>query len=151
MNAIEILCKEHEEHRRLFNEFSGQTGEYGRIRSALVHHVNEEEAVLYPRLLELEKTRGETTKAWKDHNQIMGLIQKLDQETNDILWNALFQELKELHLNHIQEEEEILFPLIAAETSGEYLKEVGEQIVIQKVFEPTEKILYPEVPGSHQI
>lgn len=151
MNAISILLKEHEEHRRLFEAFSGLPSEFNEIKKALVHHVNEEESILYPRLLELESTKDSTTTAWKDHNRIMDLLQKLDQEKNDIIWNALFQELKELHHRHMEEEERDLFPLIAAEASTDYLLEVGEQMVIQKVFEPTERILYPEVPGSHRI
>lgn len=151
MNAINILLQEHEEHRTLFENFSGRPSEFAMIKEALVHHVNEEESILYPRLLELESTKDSTTNAWKDHNRIMELLQKLDEEKNGIIWSALFQELKELHLHHIEEEERDLFPLIASEASTEYLMEVGEQMVIQKVFEPTDKILYPAVPGSHQI
>jgi hemerythrin-like domain-containing protein len=151
MNAIEILIGEHQEHRLLFEKFSGEKDEFQVIRDALVHHVNEEEAILYPRLLEIDRTREETAQAWKEHNRIMELLQKLDKETNGILWNALFQELKELHLRHIDEEERDLFPLVFTKASPGFLEEVGEQMVIQKVFEPTDKILYPEVPGSHQI
>ena len=81
----------------------------------------------------------------------MRVLQKLDQESNGIVWSALFQELRELHLRHIDDEEENLFPLVSSKASEDFLHEVGEQMLVQKVFEPTEKILYPEVPGSHQI
>lgn len=151
MNAIEILLREHENHRRLFENFRGQKEDFEKIREAIVHHVNEEEAILYPRLLSIGKTQEETTNAWKEHNRIMELLQKLDQETNGIIWSALFQELRELHLKHIDEEEENLFPLIMEQATEDYLQEVGEQMLVQKILEPTEKILYPEVPGSHQI
>ena len=151
MNAIDLLLREHEQHRRLFDSFSGTREEFEEIRRALVHHVNEEEAILYPRLLGIGKTQEETSVAWKEHNRIMELLQKLDQEPNGIVWSALFQELRELHLRHIDDEEENLFPLVSSEASEDFLQEVGEQMLVQKVFEPTEKILYPEVPGSHQI
>lgn len=151
MNAIELLMREHNEHRNLFESFKGLDGEFEKIRDAIIHHVNEEESILYPRLLELGSTKEEAQSAWHDHNRIMQLMQRLDEEKNGILWNAHFQELKELHLKHIDKEERDLFPLISSEASSDFLKEVGEQMVIQKVFEPTDKILYPEVPGSHQI
>lgn len=151
MSAIDVLVREHDEHRRLFEEFTGSRIEFDRIRKALVHHVNEEEAILYPRLLRVETTEGPTARAWKDHNRIMELLQRLDDEENDIIWSALFQELKELHLRHIEEEERDLFPRVLTGASPEFLLEAGEQMIVQRLLEPTEKILYPAVPGSHQL
>lgn len=151
MNALDFLKQEHDEHRRLF-ETAGVSGdEFETLRAELIHHVNIEETILFPRLKMIPLLRETVESAWKDHNEIMERIQELDAISDKLLREPLFKELKELHLAHIEEEEQVLFPRVRKLATEDYLIECGKQLLIQKNGPSEDDILYPEVPGSHEI
>lgn len=151
MNAIDWLIREHREHKDLLDKVESSRKFYPQLKKEIVHHVNNEEAILYPRLLNIPEFKNEVTYAWKDHNRIMELLKLLDDEKDDGIWMDLFQELKTLHLQHIEEEEVVLFPRVMELTSEDYLNDVREQMIFQRLMESAENILYPEIPGCHEL
>lgn len=152
MDAINLLIQEHQSHRKLFPEVEASPERYAHLRSELIHHVNEEEEVLYSHLLEMGVGEDEIRKAWEEHKLIMQLLQELDElPQDDKGWQAKFQTLKTLHLHHIDEEERDLFPKIEKALSDYKLLHLGKKIIEQKSAKSSDEILYPEDPGSHEI
>lgn len=151
MDAITHLIKEHDQHRHLFEMAGADRSHYPRLRAELVHHVNEEEEILYSHLLELGIGEAEIRKAWEEHKLIMQLLQELDSVSDDEkAWQAKFQTLKTLHLHHIDEEEKLLFPQINQSLSDKKLSKLAAEMREIKESKDTNQILYPEKPGSNQ-
>lgn len=149
MDAIATLIQEHNSHRRLFDQDPVQV--YPRLRDELIHHVNEEEEVLYSHLLELGVGEDEIRKAWEEHKLIMQLLQELDGlSRSDKNWLPKFETLKTLHLHHIDEEEKILFPKIDSALPEHKLHKLGHEIREQRKIKSANEILYPDEPGSNQ-
>ena len=152
MNAISYLIEEHKSHRALLEKIGSDKSLFSTFREELIHHVHMEEVILYPGLLEVPELEKIVRAAWKEHNLIMGLIQEMDDETlSEKIWESKFAILKKLILLHLDEEEEKIFPLVRALASEEVLKDLGQKMIVQKIVTPTEDIIYPEVPGSHQL
>jgi len=152
MNAISYLIEEHKSHRALLEKIGSDKSLFSTFREELIHHVHMEEVILYPGLLEVPELEKIVREAWKEHNLIMGLIQEMDDETlSEKIWESKFAILKKLILLHLDEEEEKIFPLVRALASEEVLKDLGQKMIVQKIVTPTEDIIYPEVPGSHQL
>lgn len=152
MDAVNFLIKEHDTHRALLSQALEAETHFKSMRRELIHHVNMEEAILFPNLLRIEVLKDYVTVAWEEHNLIMQLLQELDQfDYKSTLWVAKFEVLKKLVLSHMQDEEEKIFPLIDANSSHEFLKDVYEQMCVQKESTNSQEIIYPERPGSHHL
>lgn len=151
MNALDILINEHNNHRRLLEEVSRDPQLYPKLRADVIHHVNMEEAIFYPRLLKVKALSATVLEAWEEHNLIMQLIQELDGDLSVEAFGAKLETLKKLLLLHIEDEESKLFSKLRSLATPEFLLEVGRQMLIQKRSTDTEEILYPEEPGSHQL
>ena len=152
MDAIEYLISEHVSHRELLEKIDSKNDLYQSFRKELIHHVNMEEAVLYPNLLKVPDLEPAIREAWEEHNLCMQLIQELDDpELQPKEWLAKFTTLKKLLLIHLDDEEVQLFPKIQERASKAFLNEVYQQMIIQKTTVPTEEIIYPEEEGSHKL
>lgn len=152
MNAIDLLLDEHRTHRERLDEIETEREAFNEFREEFIHHVNMEEAILYPNLLKIPSLKAIVHMAWEEHSICMQLIQEMDQaKVGSPAWEAKFSVLKKLVLDHLDEEEKELFPKIKELASEEFLQDVGEQMLVQKVFTPTEEIIYPEDPGSHKL
>jgi iron-sulfur cluster repair protein YtfE (RIC family) len=152
MNAIDYLISEHESHRDLLDKIDANNDLYQKFREELIHHVNMEEAVLYPNLLKVPDLEPLVREAWEEHNLCMQLVQELDDpKLEPKEWLAKFTTLKKLLLIHLDDEEAQLFPQIKARASELFLQEVYEQMIFQKTSMPTEDIIYPEEEGSHKL
>lgn len=152
MNAIDHLIVEHQSHRARLKDIENQTHEFPLFREELIHHINIEEAILYPNLLKLKELNITTQIAWEEHNLIMKLLQEMDSPNlTKENWKAKLVTLKKIVLHHIDDEEESLFPKIRKLASEEFLIEVGRQMEVQEQSEPTEEIIYPKDPGIHQL
>lgn len=150
MNAINYLMNDHRSHRARLDEIETNRDAFFAFRDEFIHHVNVEEAILYPNLLTMPEFESYVRRAWEEHSICMQLVQELDDVTiGSQAWNAKFSILKKLVLEHLKEEEDELFPRIKELSSEEFLQEVGDQMLIQEVTTPTEEIIYPEEPGSH--
>lgn len=152
MNAIEFLLKEHDSHRKLLEQIENDKTLFPVLKDEFVHHVNIEEAILYPNLLRVPELEAIVREAWEEHSICMQLMQEMDDpELSEKLWDSKFSVFKKLTLTHLDDEEVKLFPRIREMASNEFLMEVGNQMVIQKSSISTNDILYPEVEGSHKL
>lgn len=152
MNAIDYLLEEHRTHREKLDEIETDTDAFPSFREEFIHHVNMEEAILYPNLLKVPELEGVVRLAWEEHSLCMQLIQEMDSaDTGSAAWTTKFTLLKKLVLDHLDEEERELFPKIRKLASEEFLQDVGEQMMVQKTFTATDEIIYPDEPGSHKL
>lgn len=152
MDAIELLLKEHDSHRKLMDEVEEDHALFQKLKDEFVHHVNMEEAVLYPNLLRVPELEAIVREAWEEHSLCMQLLQEMDEEgISDKLWESKFSVFRKLALTHLEEEETKLFPRLREMASKEFLLEVGRQMIHQKSSTSTEEILYPQVEGSHKL
>lgn len=150
-DALTILDKQHQLDRKLIELVHGPGKEYSQFRSELIHHVNMEEAVFFQNLLKVKELEPIIRAAWEEHNLCMQLVQELDQDISPESWQAKFETLKKLHLLHLDDEEQNLFPKIKKLASPAFLEEVGQQMLFQKRTTQADEILYPETPGSHKL
>lgn len=147
MDALTFLLRDHERLRDLFRR-----GDYPPLRDELVKHVNVEEEVLYPALMKVPELEPVVLEAWEEHNLCMRLLQELDDmpvEENKFR-EAKFTTLMKMTLEHLDEEERDMFPLIKKFSNEAYLNEVGEQMRSHKRATDPDEVLYPEVPESHR-
>lgn len=145
MNAIDYLIEEHNSHRKLLKNIEKETHLFKVFREELILHVNIEEAILYPSLLKVPALEISTRAAWEEHNLIMQLIQEIDQTPSDNeIWLSKIIALKRLVLNHIDDEEAVLFPKIKAMATPEFLTDIGKQMAFQKQSTFSEEIIYPK-------
>lgn len=152
MNALTLLLDEHNSHRNLMELIEKDKTYFSQFRTELIHHVNMEEAILYPNLLKVPQLEMIVREAWEEHSLCMQLLQEMDDPSlTEKMWASKFAILKKLLLTHLEEEEIRLFPKINDLASGEFLSEVGQQMLIQKELTEADEILYPEEPGSHKL
>jgi len=152
MNAIDYLLQEHDSHRNLLNHIESNRPLYLQLREELIHHVNMEEAILYPNLLKLPELEAIVREAWEEHSLCMQLVQEMDDKSlSEEAWLAKFRTLKKLLIAHLEDEELKLFPKIKAMASEDFLFDVGEQMLVQKIHTSTKDIIYPDEPGSHKL
>lgn len=152
MNAIDYLMEEHRRHREGLDLIETDENIFPQFRREFIHHVNVEEAILYPNLLKIPELESVVRLAWEEHSLCMQLIQEMDSaDVGSPAWKTKFTILKKLVLDHLDEEEKDLFPKIRELASPEFLNDVGEQMMFQKELTGTEEIIYPDEPGSHKL
>jgi hemerythrin superfamily protein len=124
---IDAIKAEHEAARALFEaiEATDDTASIRRpmlfmkLKAALTKHAFQEENVLYPAL----HTHGETEPAEgleHDHGRLKTLLFELSSiSVTEPAWMSKIVELRSEFENHVQEEEEEIFPALYADLSDE--------------------------------
>ena len=147
---IDYLLEQHEEHRDLIQKVLRDPGQFRKFRSALIHHVNIEEEILFEYLLSVGELEKEISHAWNEHAELMDKIKILDGlDSSKPSWMDVFRDLKTTHLHHLEEEENHLFPLIMRKIHEDTLEDLLKQCGVQEEFLSSNEILYPTTPGSH--
>lgn len=144
MDAIELLLKEHEIHRKLLLEVDSDLGIFPLLRQEVIHHINMEEEVFYPNLLTVKVLEAPVKEAWEEHSILMHLIQEMDEllpRSSD--WNAKFEVFKKIMLTHLEEEEVNLFPKIKSLAPVGFLLTVADKMLNHKKKTDPEEIIYP--------
>lgn len=148
MNAIEYLVHDHKTLESLFENAS--QGTFSELRTSLIRHVNLEEYVFYPELLKSKIIEPTVLEVWEDHNICMQLLQELDDTSDEKIWEAKFKTLKKLVLDHFLEEERELFPIVSEKFDPSWLFDTGQIMDLYRPEIEPDKVLYPDVPGSHR-
>jgi hemerythrin superfamily protein len=113
----ELLIREHEELGELFHELLAAKGKLAagllaRVRLKLVPHSRAEEAVLYLRLQDDERTAEKVRVSLAEHKQVEALLDELlATSPRDDNWAARARVLADMVGRHVDEEEGELFPL----------------------------------------
>jgi hemerythrin-like domain-containing protein len=152
-DAAIYLSQEHVNHRALFQRIlDGDYDAFTELRSALVRHVRLEEEFLFSKVLNEPELEEAVRVAWEEHNVIMELLQKIDQkDAGSISWLAKVRALEKLHNAHVDGEESIVLPLLETFFSDEELALLEKKMKEARKDQDPDEILYPEVPGKHQI
>ena len=148
MNAIDYLMEEHLRHRECLDLIETEEKIFPLFKQEFIHHVNVEEAILYPNLLKIPELENIIRLVWEEHSLCMQLIQEMDAaDVGSKAWKTKFIILKKLVLNHLDQEENELFPKIRDFSNTEFLNDIGEQMMFQKELTST----YPDRSRGHQL
>lgn len=150
---FDFILREHPNHEALFEKvLSGDFDLVEELKASLTRHIRMEEEYLFKPALHVSETRDLAEDAWKEHNVIMHLLQLLDDtEVGSEKWLKNLEHIRDLHRTHVTNEETKLFPKLEAHFS------IDEKAIMARNFRShrrdysADEILYPEVPGSHQI
>ncbi|HEX2571358.1 MAG TPA: hemerythrin domain-containing protein [Polyangia bacterium] len=134
MNAIDLLKRQHEEVRQLFEELEQTTDEdekqalFQELADNLAAHATIEERIFYPAAY-AKKTRELLTEAVEEHlamkRLIADLLGMLPEHEN---FEAKIKVLKEQVEHHVEEEEGKLFKAARQELGTEELKKLGAEM-----------------------
>jgi hemerythrin-like domain-containing protein len=116
MNILKTLKKEHREIKRLFKMIERTPVKKTRqkifmtLMNTLDAHMIAEEDVLYSRLRENEKTRGEILEAFEEHHLTKTIADEIaNLSVDDESWMAKTRVLKEMIDRHVKAEENKVF------------------------------------------
>ena len=135
MDAIETLEKDHHRIRSLFSEFNETTDPqelqdcFDKIGNILTIHAEAEEQVLYPEASKCEDTDEVIAKGYEDHDrgdQMVIEIKSLNPSESQ--FKQKVKELQSFMLNHLDEEENELFPKVRQGMDDRKLEELATEI-----------------------
>ncbi len=139
MNAIELLKKDHQKVKELFDEYDESTDARRReiaqtIFQELEMHSRVEEDIFYPAFrAKSDKGGKELVKhSFEEHQEVEDLISELrDMDMSDPDFDDKFQELVEDVEHHIDQEESEMFP-VAQNALGNQLDQLAKEIEEEK-------------------
>jgi iron-sulfur cluster repair protein YtfE (RIC family) len=141
MNALELLQKDHDEVRRLFNLFKSTSDEnehrklFETIKTELDTHSHIEEIVFYPAVEDQDEEDLATLvdAAFEEHEEADMLLEEIDRlnRTRSEL-RPKMMELMERVEHHASEEENEMFPRVREIITGEELDRLGEELQAEK-------------------
>jgi hemerythrin superfamily protein len=153
-DVVEILTHDHREVEDLFDQIEQETDASQRreltdqVITELVRHAVAEEQYLYPAVRERvpggdELVDGEIA----DHNEVEEALKALEGiDANDAEFMTVFRRMSDDVKQHVQEEEDELFPKLREHTSAEEMRELGKKIEMAKKVSPTRP--HPSSPDT---
>lgn len=138
MNVFEVLKKDHQEARSLFQQIEGLGASKSRhelfqkLKDELLRHTKAEEAAFYPQIKDQQQTHDLVEEAYHEHDQVEQMLSRIDGMPPDSdEWMQAVRKLRESVEHHVQEEENELFPK-AAKLLGGRADQMGEQVMKAK-------------------
>ena len=143
MNAIELLKKDHETVKSLFESFEkakeqkdleSKASLFASIKGELEAHTRAEEEIFYPAFDQTAGEKDEDDKelvleAGEEHLQVKTLLAELSEmEPDDERFDAKMKVMKDNVEHHVEEEEGEMFPHAQKELSKDELEQIGEQM-----------------------
>ncbi|MFD4974828.1 hemerythrin domain-containing protein [Streptomyces sp. NPDC058424] len=154
-NVIEELMADHREVEEIFGRIQSTAGQGQELRDLvdevtieLVRHSVAEEQYLYPTVRERVEDGGRIAdKEIADHSRVEQLLKQLERvNADDPQMSALLQQLMEEVADHVEDEENNLFPLLRQACSSEMLGDLGEKVRRAKAMAPTRP--HPAAPDT---
>ncbi|MBW4577407.1 MAG: hemerythrin domain-containing protein [Aphanothece sp. CMT-3BRIN-NPC111] len=135
MDGIESLEKDHDRIRSLFSELEGTADphelqdSFDKLGNLLTIHAEAEEQVLYPEARNCEGTAELIDKGQYEHDKGDQMVLAIKSiSANESEFKAKVRELQEFMLNHLDEEENDLFPRVRQCMSDNKLDKLGNQL-----------------------
>ncbi|MCK7622823.1 hemerythrin domain-containing protein [Streptomyces sp. RS10V-4] len=160
-NVIAELTKDHREVDALFTRIEAQPAGHKRRReladeltAELVRHSVAEEQYLYPAVRKhVADADSLADQEIEDHAQVERLLKDLEgREADDAGFDALVAQVKAAVTEHVRDEEERLFPMLAASCSPQTLAELGDKVRTAKKTAPTRPHpAAPDTPPANKI
>jgi iron-sulfur cluster repair protein YtfE (RIC family) len=134
-NVVNVLKQDHRTVEKLFSDFgsSGDQSIVDTICEELDVHMEVEERVVYPVLR--DDVSGGTQMAQhaeKEHAQARQIVGRIRQTKDADHLSELVQELKSAIEEHVQEEENEVFPKMEQELGNDRLEQLGQEVEAQK-------------------
>jgi iron-sulfur cluster repair protein YtfE (RIC family) len=138
MNAIDILHQDHLEFSAIFIEMEKTDPKnkemmdtlFTKLDKIIKTHMESEEKVFYVAAMELEEVRSIVKKSYQSHHFAkVGLTELHLTPYGFDTWKPTLLALKDTVMQHMNEEEELLFPKIQQHFSKEKLERLGLEIV----------------------
>ncbi len=140
MDGIEALEKDHDRIRSLFSELEGTADpqelqdSFEKLGNILTIHAEAEERVLYPEARNCEGTTELIDKGHQEHDKGDQMVLSIKSVSpNESEFQEKVRELQEFMLNHLDEEENELFPKVRQCMSDRKLENLGTQLQETKV------------------
>ncbi len=140
MNAIALLKKDHEELIEIMAklEFAADNGAevdklFQDFKKSFHQHDNAEDEIIYPVFKDIPEFKKLINKGYQAHHIVevalleLRLIPFLSES-----WAPKFSVLRDSILVHLEEEENVLFPMAEAKVSEEILNRLGNKILQQR-------------------
>lgn len=127
-DIFDILKSEHRQVEKNFKKIINDhdTAVYSQTLNALMVHMNGEEKLLYPKLEANSNTRLWALKAYEEHNAGKAFAGNINSSNVDDKWIAQVEVLCEMISNHIDFEENKMFPAASKNViSKENAMEIG--------------------------
>ncbi len=131
MNALDLLKKDHQMVRELFQrlEAEPQEADFATLKNSLLEHATLEEELFYPELRDDEENEDEVMRAYEEHAQVKYTLQEMTEiGLGNEGWMEKLIELKDAIEHHVEEEEEELFGIAIETFSDEELEELGQRM-----------------------
>lgn len=156
MDAITLLKKDHQEVKKLFNQFekAAKKGTADQralaeeiIRELSVHAAIEEE-IFYPAVREaVPAAEDHVLESLEEHHLVKLVAAELDDmEPDDERFKAKMTVMMESVRHHIEEEESDLFPQVREALGRKPLAEIGSALEVAKETAPTRP--HPHAPDT---
>ncbi|MEU6511497.1 hemerythrin domain-containing protein [Streptomyces sp. NPDC046942] len=154
-NVIDELMTDHREVEEMFGRIEAMTTTGGQLRDLLdevtielVRHSVAEEQYLYPAVREhIEGGDRLADKEIADHGRVEKILKQLEKmDIADAQMIPLLQQLMEEVTDHVQDEENNLFPLLRSACTPEQLDDLGDKIRRAKAMAPTRP--HPAAPST---
>lgn len=155
-DAVDMLLDHHQEIRRLFDEFGSLSARPSKRKervvaeliTLLVKHAEVEEQVFYPAVRhEVAGQQDAIDESMEEHHAAELLVQELDGMASDTTrYDMKVHVLEEYMRHHLEEEEQDLFPDVAAQLSEQRRREIGRGMVAAWQVAPTRP--HPASPQS---
>lgn len=155
-DAVDMLLDHHREIRRLFDEFGSLSARPSKRKervvaeliTLLVKHAEVEEQVFYPAVRhEVAGQQDTIDESMEEHHAAELLVQELDGMASDTTrYDMKVHVLEEYMRHHLEEEEQDLFPDVAAQLSEQRRREIGRGMVAAWQVAPTRP--HPASPQS---
>ncbi len=134
MNALELLTSQHRDVEETFSlieatdDADGKARAFEKLADSLAIHAAIEEHQFYPavRANDTEELLLESVEEHLGIKRVIADLMKL--EPDDESFDAKLKVLKELVMNHVEEEETELFPQVKNLMGEEQLEELGEEM-----------------------
>jgi hemerythrin superfamily protein len=151
-DVVEVLTHDHREVEEMFGELTGtinpdeQRRIVDDITIELVRHAVAEEMYVYPAVRRhVPDGDAIADKEISDHSEIEQALKDLENiAATDADFNTVTRRLIDDVLEHVRDEENTLFPLLAEHTSQEDLLKLGQQVQTAKKVAPTRP--HPSAP-----
>lgn len=133
------LKEEHAQVSALMNRIATTEGPdarrdlFGELRRELLSHAKGEEREFYPVFRQYEETADIVEEALEDHTAIEEMVEKLRVlEIESTEWDELFEEVVTEVREHVEQEENELFPLAEKLIDDEQAKHMEERYLHSK-------------------
>jgi hemerythrin superfamily protein len=136
MDAIQLLKQDHDEVKRMFEEFVSADEDRkfelaAEICQALTIHALIEEEIFYPQVREAIDAEDMMLEAEIEHDTAKMLVERIQEgEVDEVQLSAMIKVLQEYVNHHVSEEQRKMFPRV--KRAGLDLDAIGQELLARK-------------------